>query len=194
MTVTEKSKHRVTGMYRESKRLAAAPQIAALKVFGCARIESYDEFPEWSKRIRQGDMIAVTQEIVLGPSRDAVRATLRTISDMRAAVYVLTSKRHSAELGDAADIALAAISQIAGDGRAMSPEEAAKRGKNAWQKKREERTKPSIARACWRNRDNDHLTSPEVCLLPEMRGWTASTAAKKLGPRGLAKGRPRKVK
>jgi hypothetical protein len=189
MEASKKSRQRVSGLYRVTRRFAVTEQKKALEEFGCSRIYEWEAVDDLLTQLRQGDLVAVPKALCLGPTRKDIGDVVRDIHGKKAAVYVIDTKQHSENRDDAVQMILDAVGQLTGDSKALPSEEAAKHGRKKGAKRRAERLPVEEARVIWKG--NPEWSNGEC--LQHMPGWSEQMAYRhhRLGKRNLAKGRPR---
>lgn len=146
------------------------------------------------KALRPGDEVWVTSLGRLCAKRADLRRAVDMIHSKKCVIVEAASERRSDR--DGASMALDAADELMGEARALTPENARKfgaKGGKANAKRVAEEFKDRMSRPnamkIWTDPDLARLSNPRV--LRRMPGWTQRAAYRHLGPRGLAKGRPR---
>lgn len=146
------------------------------------------------KALRPGDEVWVTSLARLTEKRVDLRRAVDEIHSKECVIVEAASERRSDR--DGASMALDAADELMGEARALSPEQATKfgvKGGKANAKRVREMFKDRMPRKealrIWTDSDLARLSNIKV--LRKMPGWTQRAAYRHLGPRGLAKGRPR---
>lgn len=146
------------------------------------------------KALRPGDEVWVTSLGRLCAKRADLRRAVEVIHKKKCVIVEAASERRSDR--DGASMALDAADELMGEAKALSPENAKKfgaMGGKANAKRVEEEFKDRMPRKdalkLWTDTDLARLSN--VKILRKMPGWTQRAAYRHLGPRGLAKGRPR---
>lgn len=142
------------------------------------------------RSLRSGDHVVVTTLARLAPTREGIRAAVQDIHKRRATIIETETSRRSSDRDQAIDMLADAVAELAGDSRALPAKKAREYGKLAWSKKRAKRMPISEAERIWRSTLNKDKSNGQCIAL--MPGWTERAAYREIGPRGLAKGRPRK--
>lgn len=186
------------GWVRGSRLASAEAQIKMLEKCNIrpiynAEVHSFDDF---TKALRVGDEVWVTSLARLAPRRRELREAINLIHSKDAVIVEAASERRSDRGAQATAMVLDAADELAGEARGLTPQQAqefgAKGGKaNAKLIKQRFRNRMSLtdARKLWT--DPDLATLSNHRLLSRMPGWTQPSAYRHIGPRGLAKGRPR---
>ena len=149
---------------------------------------------DYIKSLRAGDEVWVTSLGRLCARRTDLRRAVETIHKIKCVIVEAASERRSDR--DGAAMALDAADELMGEARGLTPEQASKfgaKGGKANAKRVLETFKDRMPRKealkLWTDPDLARLSNPKV--LRKMSGWTQRAAYRHLGPRGLAKGRPR---
>ncbi len=194
MTDDEKPAKR-RGYVRPSRLHAERDQIKAMEQDGVQTV--YVEGPQatisdYIKSLRKGDVVCVATMGRLGRTREIARLALTQILEKGASIRELKSGRtlRTQREIEAAIMGLDAADEISRDARAPTQREARRRGKlgaEALRLLNEAKRMPTDqASMIWHNNSD---WSNDECL-EKMTGWTLMVAYRKLGKRGLAKGRP----
>lgn len=186
------------GFVRESPRASTSSQVEALTAAGVDVGAIYYQEQEGAEAciasLRAGDELVVSSLDRLAPDRRTLRRLLDAVHSKGAIVVEARSKRRSDDHDSLIGMIFDAVDGLAGDRKALPPDKAreygAKGGKARSRKAASQRMGVAEARAIWR-RNSDWTNGQCVA---EMQGWTVRMAYRKLGKRGLAKGRPREKK
>ncbi len=160
----------------------------------CGAIYDYDEglgTADLITSLRAGDAVIVTTMGRLAPTREGISEARRAIHAKKCQIIEATTSRRSENRDDALDMFNDAIAELAGDSRALPTKDARKYGKMAWQKKLAGRTSVADATAVWQSTKFMGMSNAQCLAQPGMKGWGERSAYREIGPRGLAKGRPR---
>jgi len=146
------------------------------------------------RSLRDDDEVWVTSLGRLAPRRADLRRAVDLIHNKKCIIVEAASERRSDR--DGASMALDAADELMGEARGLTPEQASRfgaRGGKANAKRVLETFKDRMPRKealrIWTDPDLARLSNIKV--LRKMTGWTQRAAYRHLGPRGLAKGRPR---
>lgn len=175
------------------RRMSDRAQLAALAPHA-KQLHTYEwaEAADLVKSVRAGEIVVIATARALGPRLDEGLDLLRAILDKGGVVRVLDIDTSTATASGAVTICDAYRAGLIGDSRALTAKEASEYGRRKGAKLRAARTPDHVAKRCWRDPANHHLSSAELCAThPDMRGWRADIAAKKFKARGKKAGRPR---
>lgn len=184
------------GWVRGSRLASDATQIELLKRYDVRPIYNAKDtnFADYLKSLRVGDEVWVTSLGRLAGKRSDLRRAVDLIHKKKCVIVEAASERRSDR--DGASMALDAADELMGEARALSPEDAKRFGAKGGQvnaKRVAEEFKDRMPRKealkLWTDTDLARLSNIKV--LRKMPGWTQRAAYRHLGPRGLAKGRPR---
>lgn len=168
-------------------------------------LEEYGAYPIYDAKthtieqmvnqLRSGDQVAVTSLGRLASTRAGLRFAIDAIHSKKCSIFEVASGRKLNGAADVAQMALEAADELALDAKGTSIKHARKWGKIGGQltkarMQREmagKRMGKTEAANIWRN---PLLTNAQA--LEQMTGWTQASAYRRIGPRKLAKGRPRK--
>lgn len=184
------------GWVRASPRAKAETQIDMLKRCHASPIYNADahDLSVLILSLREDDEVWVTSLGRLAPRRADLRRAVEEIHSRKCVIVEAASERRSDR--DGAAMALDAADELMGEARGLSPEDARKHGAKGGEVNRKRvlelfknRMPRKEALRIWIDTDLARLSNPKV--LRKMSGWTQRAAYRLLGPRGLAKGRPR---
>lgn len=147
------------------------------------------------KSLRPGDEVWVTSLARLVTKRVDLRRAIDAIHSKECIVIEAASDRRSDR--DGAPMALDAADELMGEARGLTAEQAQRFGAKGaaasvqltMEKFAKRRMAPLEATKIWT--DPDLATLSNHAVLRRMPGWTQRMAYRHIGPRGLAKGRPR---
>ena len=178
------------------RRMSDRAQLAALAPHA-KQLHTYEwaDSAELVKSVRPGEAVVLATARALGPRLDEGLDLLRAILDKGGVVTVLDIDASTATASGAVRICDAYRAGLIGDSRALTAQEARTYGKRKGAALRAARTPDQVAKRCWRDPENFHLSSAELCAShPDMRGWRPDIAAKKFKARGKKAGRPKRKK
>ena len=184
------------GWVRGSPRAKAETQIAMLKRCHVTAIYNADthDLRDLIRSLRDDDEVWVTSLGRLAPRRSDLRRAVEEIHNRKCIIVEAASERRSDR--DGAAMALDAADELMGEARGLTHEQATKFGAKGGEviRKRalelfKDRMPRKEALRIWADPDLARLSNIKV--LRKMTGWTQKAAYRHLGPRGLAKGRPR---
>ena len=183
------------GWIRASTRKSENAQRAALAAVGCTQIyvSGDDTLDDVLADLRKGDRVCMTslarvsnRRADLAPFRKAVHAKGATIWE------VPPLDRTSDDADHMADMMADAVSELTGEARGLTSKEAERNGRKGGKAKGKNaaarRTSKVHAKSVWYDLK---LSNAEVKAHPDFEGWTASTAYREFGKRGMSSG-PRK--
>jgi hypothetical protein len=146
--------------------------------------------------LRDGDEVWVTSLARLAPRRRELREAIELIHNKNAVIVEAASERRSDRAAQATAMVLDAADELAGEARALTPDQAKKFGALGGKasakiyKQRFRNRMPLLeAKKIWTDPDLASLSNHRI--LRQMSGWTQVSAYRHMGPRGLGKGRPR---
>lgn len=186
------------GWARHSRHYSEGKQVAALEAHGCRNVARASEFhlEHIIKTLRPEDPepVCVTSLARLAPTRDQLRYAIDAIHERGCWVLEISTGRTTRDAKSATEMGLDAADELTSDARAPTKRQAramahkshAARNANTADK----RMPISDARKVW----HGHPTWSNEDCIAAMPGWTLITAYRRLGARGLAKGRPRMPK
>lgn len=184
------------GWVRGSPRAKAETQIEMLKRCHVTAFYNADahDLSDLIRSLRGGDEVWVTSLGRLAPRRADLRRAVDEIHSRKCVIVEAASERRSDR--DGAAMALDAADELMGEARGLSHEDARKHGAKGGEVNRKrvlelfkDRMQRKEALRIWADPDLARLSNLKV--LRKMSGWTQRAAYRHLGPRGLAKGRPR---
>lgn len=156
---------------------------------------SVHDLSDYINALREGDEVWVTSMGRLAAKRGELKRAVDLIHGKKCVIVEAASERRSDR--DGAGMALDAADELMGEGRMLSPEQARKHGAKGGKanaklvaaKFAKTRMALAEARKIWT--DPDLATLSNARVLKQMPGWAQQAAYRHIGPRGLAKGRPR---
>jgi hypothetical protein len=184
------------GWVRGSRLASDATQIEMLKRYDVRPIYNAKDhnLEAYIRSLRSGDEVWVTSLGRLAARRADLKRAVDLIHSKKCVIVEAASERRSDR--DGAAMALDAADELMGEAKALTPENARKfgaMGGKANAKRVAEEFKDRMPRKdahkIWTDTDLARLSNVKV--LRKMPGWTQRAAYRHLGPRGLAKGRPR---
>ena len=184
------------GWVRGSRLASDATQIEMLKRYDVRPIYNAKDhdLEAYIRSLRSGDEVWVTSLGRLAARRADLKRAVDLIHSKKCVIVEAASERRSDR--DGAEMALDAADELMGEAKALTPENARKfgaMGGKANAKRVAEEFKDRMPRKdahkIWTDTDLARLSNVKV--LRKMPGWTQRAAYRHLGPRGLAKGRPR---
>lgn len=142
------------------------------------------------KGLRRNGELWVTTLDRLASKRHLLRAILHAVHGKGAVIVEASTGRRSDSRDQYGDMILDAVAKMAGDLRPLTPAQAKEMARKSARARRllatEKRMGVAEARKIWKN--NGNWSGPQC--IAHMPGWTLAEAYRKLGKRGLAKGRP----
>lgn len=186
------------GWARHSRHYSEAKQIKALEAHGCRVIacaaDLHVESVIRALRPEDPEPVVVTTLARLASTRDGLREIIRAIHDRGCWVLELSTGRTTLDAKSATQMALDAADELTADSRSPTKRQAramARKSHEVQQRNTEDKRLPiAEARKVW----HSHPAWSNDDCLALMPGWTAITAYRRLGARGLAKGRPRNTR
>lgn len=182
---------------RGSARAGEAAQSKMLEEHGVQLIYGEGErtLDALINSLREGDEVWVTSLARLAPKRPLLKRAVDEIHNKKCLVVEAASGRRSDR--DGAMMALEAADELMGEGRSLTPDQAQRFGSAGAaanvariMDKFVKRRMPTLeATKIWTDPDLAPLSN--YTILKRMAGWTQRMAYRHIGPRGLAKGRPR---
>lgn len=183
------------GWARHSRHHSEDKQVAALEARGCRAIvrasDLHIEQVLQTLRPEQPEPVIVTTLARLAATRDRLRDVLAAIHDRGCWVVELSTGRTTLDAAQSSQMALDAADELTADARAPTKRQARAMAKKSHEVRNantaDKRLAIDKARRIW----HDHPTWSNHDCIAAMPGWTEITAYRRLGARGLAKGRPR---
>lgn len=188
---------RLRGWIRAKTKKSEADQRERLAAVGCTQVyvAGDDTTDDLLRDLRKGDAVCMTSlarvsshRTDLAPFRKAVHAKDCWIWE------VPPLDRRSDNADHMADMMADAVSELTGEARGLTPKEARRNGAKGGKAKgisaAKSRTSEAHAKSVWYN---PNISNAAVKVHPDFKGWTASTAYRAFGKRGISSG-PRKVR
>jgi hypothetical protein len=202
--VNGKASGKQRGWVRGSRLARTKTQVEMLQKHGVHPIYSADPKVDGTmeatldvllKSLRPGDEVWVTSLARLVTKRADLRRAVDAIHNKECVIIEAASERRSDR--DGALMALDAADELMGETRKLTPEQAQKFGakgaaanvQRIMEKYVNRRMQTLDATKIWTDPDLAPLSNHAV--LRRMPGWSQRMAYRHIGPRGLAKGRPR---
>ena len=182
------------GWVRQSRHHAETKQVVALQEAGCTTIYSASEHhvSDLIKSLRPSapEAVRVTTLARLARTRDDLKLAIEQIHARGCWVEEISTGRSTRDALVASAMALDAANELTMDGRAPTRRQARKMAAKSLVVRlanlERDRMPRGEAYEIWHNRPT---WSVQDCLAA-MPGWTIGTAYRRLGRRGLGKGRP----
>lgn len=184
------AKHRARGFIRITRRHGEKMQQAALAdVCGAIyRADDQDGMSDLLRSLRSGDAVMVTTLGRLASRFDDLGAILGEIHKRKAVLIETTTGRRSDVASDMVSMMVDARSELLGEARAFTTRTGKRAAQKRWANGGPERMPEEAARRIWHDRRIATMTE----ALSQMRGWSMTTAYRRLGKRHAPAGRPRK--
>lgn len=186
------------GWARQSRHHVENKQVKQLQDAGCRVVyrasDAHIEDLIRALRPEAPEPVRVTTLARLASSRESLRDAIASIHSKGAWIEEISTGRSTKTSAISVIMGLDAADELGKDSRTPTKRQAREmaRKSHAVRNANTEASRMPIAdaRAIWQGHPN---WSNDDCLML-MHGWTEATAYRKLGPRQLAKGRPRAIK
>jgi hypothetical protein len=176
---------KLRGWIRASTRKSENAQRAALAAVGCTAlyIHGDDVFDDLVKDLRKGETVCVTSMARISSHRVDLAPARRAVHDKGAVIWeVPPLDRRSDNADHAADMIADAVSELTGDARTLTSKDAERNGRKGGKSKGKSaaaaRTSIAEAKSIWY--DPNGGTIKQRLSHPSMRGWSLTTAYRKL--------------
>lgn len=180
-----KANLKLRGWVRASTRKSDNAQRAALAAVGCTAlyIHGEDAFDDLVKELRRGETVCVTSMARISSHRADLAPARRAVHAKGAVIWeVPPLDRRSDNADHAADMVADAVSELTGDARTLTSKDAkrngSKGGKIKGKNAAKSRTSIAEAKSVWY--DPNGGTIKQRLAHPAMRGWSLTTAYRKL--------------
>lgn len=180
-----KAKLSLRGWIRASTRHSETMQRQALEAVGCTAIfvAGTDSWQEFVADLRKGETVCVTTFGRLSSHRTDLAPFRRAVHERKCHIWEVTTGRRSNNADDAAEMMADAVAEQTGDARALPHKDAVKNGRKGGKAKgvsaTQARTSIIAAKSVWY--DASIKGVPAKLAHENMRGWSKSSAFRKLG-------------
>ena len=180
-----KAKLSLRGWIRASTRHSETMQRQALEAVGCTAIyvAGVDTWEDFVGDLRKHETVCVTTFGRLSSHRTDLKLFRRAVHDRKCHIWEVTTGRRSNNADDATEMMADAVAEQTGDARALPHKDAVRNGRKGGKTKGENaikaRTSIIEAKSVWY--DASIKGVPAKLAHENMRGWSKSSAFRKLG-------------